>query len=319
MATVAPFGSRVLSATIAAGLLVGASTAAKADTASDAQRAEKLFVEASALMDNRQYTEACPKLAASQRIDPAVGTQFNLALCYERIGRLGSAWRNYRDVEKFAHAAGKTSREEAARAKLAELRPRVPHLVLAAADADASVSVDGERAEREAWSFYAVDAGAHVVEASAPTKKPWKTDVQVADAGPGAAVVVTVPRLAAVEGETRIVTVDTSNPKRTAGFVVGAIGIVGLGVAALTGVFVLNEKETADRKCTPACVDQEGRDSVSSLKTLLPINMVAWGVGIAGVAVGSFLLLTAPSKSATASLRPSLGPAGAGASLEGCF
>jgi hypothetical protein len=300
-------------------LVIALAAPAAAEDANDSQRAERLFVEASALMDDHQYAEACPKLAASQRFDPAIGTQFNLALCYERIGRLGSAWRNYADVERLSHAAGKTSREEAARQKLAELRPRTPHLVVTAADPDVTASVDGERVDRDSWTFYAVDAGAHTVEATAPAKKPWRVEVSVAASGAGAAVPVAVPPLETAAGETRIVTVHTSNPKRTVGFVLGAVGIVGLGTAALTGVFILNKKETADRKCTPTCVDQDSRDAVASLKTLLPINMVAWGIGVVGIAAGSFLILTSPSKPATASIAPSFDSHGGGASLLGRF
>ena len=53
--------------------------------------AEHLFQEARVLVERGDYAAACPKLEASQKLEPAVGTQFNLADCYEHVGRTASA------------------------------------------------------------------------------------------------------------------------------------------------------------------------------------------------------------------------------------
>jgi hypothetical protein len=298
---------------------------ATGQSSDDSARADKLFTQAMALVEQRNYAEACPMLEESERLDPALGTQYNLALCYEKVGLLGSAWRNLVAVERLAHASGKKAREEAAREKLAAMRSRVSHLVLAVTDADATLKVDSEVVEPADFAFYAVDGGAHQVDATAPAKKPWHTDVMVSGTE-GAELLVSVPRLADTPG--RIITVqkDTTNAKRVAGLVIGAVGLVGVTTAIVTGVMILRAKSTADADCTPVCKNQDGRDAVSLGKTLLPINAVAWGIGAAGLATGAVLLILSGKETPpetrepqAATLTPTAGPGFAGVTLAGKF
>ncbi len=72
--------------------------------------AQVLFEEARQLMSAGHYAEACPKLEESQRIDPGSGTLMNLADCYERTGRIASAWGAFLDAEAGARLVGNTAR-----------------------------------------------------------------------------------------------------------------------------------------------------------------------------------------------------------------
>src|SRR3954467_7016553 len=70
--------------------------AAHADaTLADKAAAQSLFDQGRSLMTKGQYAQACPKLAESQRLDPGLGTQFNLADCYEHLGQTASAWAGF--------------------------------------------------------------------------------------------------------------------------------------------------------------------------------------------------------------------------------
>lgn len=305
----------------ATSLVLASPLSARAQSAADADRAAKLFTEASTLAAAGKYAEACPKFEESQRLDGGLGTQFNLALCFEKLGKPGSAWRNYRSVARLAHQTGKAGREQAAQQKMDQLRARVPHLVLTVHDADTTLKVDGEPVDREAWAFYAVDPGEHTVEATAPTKKTWQTRVTIENAG--AEGRVAVPALEAAVGKTRVVTVtkEASNPKRTLGFVIGGIGLVGLGTGLVTGIALLNDRAIADERCQPQCTDPSARDAVATGKTLIPINVIAWAVGIVGVGAGTFLIVTSGNDktTTTASIRPFFGADSGGASVSGRF
>jgi len=299
------------------------SSRARADS-NDAERAELLFTEASELLSQEKYAEACPKLEESQRLDPALGTQFNLAGCFEKVGKLASAWRHYRDVERLAHASGKTSREEIARQRLAALRARVSFLEIVVASSDVTVSVDGERQEPGDLAFVVVDPGEHTVVASAPAHSSWESHVRV-PSGDGAPrrVTVDVPKLVRL-GESKVVTVTTesTSTRRAVGLGFLGLGIAGVAGAVVTGILVLDAKSTADAACSPTCTTDDGRDAVSRGKTLLPINAVTWGVSAVGLGVGSYLFLTSrPKAPTTTGVRavPFAGPQASGLALEGRF
>ena len=61
-----------------------------ARAASDEAAAEALFLDARARMAKGDYDGACPELEESQRLDPGMGTLFNLAVvCPELPGNQG--------------------------------------------------------------------------------------------------------------------------------------------------------------------------------------------------------------------------------------
>src|SRR5580693_2868029 len=115
----------------ASGLALGAlliPTAAYGQKSADAARAEALFAEGRRLMAGHDYTAACPKFADSQALDPAPGTALNLATCYERAGKLASAWATFKTAQASAESAGQRDRAAAARKQVANLEPKLSRL-----------------------------------------------------------------------------------------------------------------------------------------------------------------------------------------------
>src|SRR5260370_31320880 len=114
-------------------LLVTASSAlaATADAQETrAQRADRLFNEANKLADAGDFAAACPKYEESNQLDPAIGTGFNLADCYEHIGRTGTALILFRGVEVIAREAGKEQRQASARQRADALDRKVARMVI---------------------------------------------------------------------------------------------------------------------------------------------------------------------------------------------
>src|SRR5688572_836836 len=88
---------------IAIVLITVASTRdARAQGAEERAAADALFQEAKKLLKDGHYGEACAKFAASQDVLPRLGTQLNLADCYEQQGRHASAWATFRAAASVA-------------------------------------------------------------------------------------------------------------------------------------------------------------------------------------------------------------------------
>ena len=80
----------------AAGLASVTSDARAQARPEDRAAAESLFSDARRLMQAGDYEQACPKLEASRRLEPGLGTTLNLGDCYEKLGRTASAWGEFR-------------------------------------------------------------------------------------------------------------------------------------------------------------------------------------------------------------------------------
>jgi hypothetical protein len=154
----------------------------------DPATAEALFREGRKLMEEGNYAAACPKLEASNKEDPGVGTQLNLATCWEKAGKTASAWAMYMQVANASNSSGRNDRAQLAQSRAAALLPTLSKLTITA-PAGSSIRVDGV-----AWSAAAtgiatpVDPGRHTIEASAPNKPNFRRVVDI----PGGAATITV-------------------------------------------------------------------------------------------------------------------------------
>src|SRR3954452_3723875 len=103
--------------------------------------AEQLFNQARDLAKAGKWTEACPKFEASLRYDPALGTRLNLATCYEKVGKIASAWGIYRDAAELAGKAGDPKRRDYALKQAVALEKRLPKLTITAPAQTAGLAV----------------------------------------------------------------------------------------------------------------------------------------------------------------------------------
>src|SRR6266542_703624 len=158
--------------------------------------AEALFADGRRLVGSGEYAAACPKFAASQKLDPGVGTSLNLADCYERMGRWASAWAEFRSAASAAHSSGSRERAELAAGRARALEDRLSYLTItsAAPPAGVVISRDGSPLEPAVLGTpIPVDPGSHTIEAAAAGKRKWSVAVEV---GPTASrVTVNVPPL----------------------------------------------------------------------------------------------------------------------------
>lgn len=278
-------------------------------TASQRATAEALFQQATALMDQKRFTEACEKLAGSQDLDPALGTLLYLADCYEQSGKTASAWALFREAAEKSKLAGQGEREKIATERAASLEERLSLLTLVvppqARVPGLEVRVNGTPVPGASWNGpMPVDPGGVRVEARAPGKKAWSARVNLPSGH--ATTSLSVPRLAEAP---RVASAATplapppSSAQKTIGYVAGAVGLVALAAGGFLGyrAYKLDKKSRGDCRadepnaCTPEGVDQ--RQDAKAAATLSTIAVL----GGAGLTVtGLALVVTAPSRESSA-------------------
>lgn len=275
--------------------------------------AEALFIDARSLMDAGRFDEACPKLAESQRLDPAIGTLLNLGECYERTARLASAWAVFREAEATAQRLGDAARAGYARERAGVLDPRLARLVIRVSSASDApglvVRHDGKEVGRGAWgAALPVDEGVHRVDARAPGRAPWRVDVAIGS-GP-ARRELDIPPLTRLP-EVGATPVPHRSPLSTAGWVgvgVGAAATVA-GLAFGTVAWSKN-REALDRFCdATSCREPRGTELTDQSLRFATMATVSVAVGATIAAAGVTLLLIAPRGAAT-SAQLHAGPSG---------
>ncbi|HEY2407823.1 MAG TPA: hypothetical protein VGI10_17565 [Polyangiaceae bacterium] len=148
---------------------------ARAD-AGNAALAESLFQEGKRLSAAGQFVDACPKFAASYKLDAATGTLLNLAACEESLGQTATAWAHFTDAASLAKREGNQGRADYAAQHIASLETKLIRLIVnVAREANVDglvVKVDDQSLSSAAFGVPApIDPGPHTIDASAPGKK----------------------------------------------------------------------------------------------------------------------------------------------------
>lgn len=224
--------------------------------------AEALYKSALDLMEQGKDAEACPKLKQSQEIDPAVGTLLYLGLCYERVGKTASAWAVYRAAGEASRKANQPERREIAMERASKLEPALSTLTILMPGERApglEINLDGSPIGATAIGVpMPVDPGHHFVEVTAPGYTPVSEDVEVNSNGD--ARTITLGALAAIN--------NPASPAQP-------------GLAT-----------EPPRSSTESSRDR-GAPPMGTQRTL---GLVVGGVGIVGLAAGTYFGLHSQSK-----------------------
>ena len=134
-----------------------------------------------------------------KRLRRGIGTRLNLATCYEKIGKLVSAWSLFRDSAVHARRIDDTERHDYALEQAAALLPRLPKLTIARPTTRPpgfTVTRNGVELDLAmlGTALY-VDPGPHEVTASAPGFEPFKTTITVSEAEAGSVVIRELTKL----------------------------------------------------------------------------------------------------------------------------
>jgi hypothetical protein len=303
-------------------LLCGARPAAA--QARDAAAAEVLFTEGRTAFDAGEYVAACQKFEESQRLDPAAGTLINLAACYEKLGKLASAWETWREALRYLHRQDDRYPSVDKRAQALESRlPRLELKLAVGTPPGASVTRDGVPLGAASLGVsLPVDPGKHVVVASAPQREPRQYVINIREGESKGLVVAPSNAIAASSAARPSATTATapgkdaqpsSSARKTLGFAVGGIGVIGLATGAVTGLIAVNRKNTVRDRCQESggrlLCDEEGLDAAESGSTYATISTVSFAVGAVATAAGVWLVVTSSDSSTQVGARPRSGGA----------
>jgi hypothetical protein len=311
--------------------------------AGDSAAASGLFEDARRLREAGNLAEACPKFEASFEADPQLGALMNLADCLERDGRLASAYGRWGDAIELATRRG-DDRVDYARDRRDAVGPRLSFITLKGVGEAPDLVVYKGNAKISPGAFgtaLPVNPGETLIQVVRGEDVLWETKVVLAEKqestveiplGEIAAQNPTTVKKRTSVGETRILGTGPEiegfwSKLRIAGFVVGGVGVLGLGGGLVAGGLALGKRGDLDGECASSgdsqfCT-QAGLETYDDAKLLADVS--TWTMVGSGVvtAIGITLIIAAPndyrSLEERAFVVPWVTPEGAGATVLGTF
>jgi serine/threonine-protein kinase len=291
--------------------------------------AEALFDSGLSHMREGQFAEGCAQLEQSLGLDRAVGAMMYLAECYERLGRVASAWLMFREAASQARAEGQMERSQTSEQRAAQLEPKLPRLVVRVSAPNSvsglTIELNGEKVPDTAWGVpLPVDPGDNQVDAHAPGYRAFSVKQQLA--ANGETVVVQVPALAVAPNTPAAPAAAISSPldpppsaapatqpralplqddesssaswQKPVAIGAAGAGLVALGIGTYFGVHAISLNDAAEKLCPNPdnhCDDSRGLAYSSDANQAANLaNVFLIGGGVLA-ATGIVLWLTAPS------------------------
>lgn len=271
--------------------------------------AEALFQAGRGLLAEGKVDDACAKLAESERLEPGGGTLLLLAICHERQGRWATAADELRTARARARRDQRVDREKLADEHLAAVLPKIARLVVTGAPRGAKLVLDGtELSSVAAGVPLPVDPGERRLRVEATGYEPWEIAVRVGTTA--SEVKVAVPPLVPVAAPapsspapSPVEDAPRGGAQRTAGWIVAGAGLAAAGVGSVFGLQAIDRSGDAKALCDPAACDSLEALSLNedARSSALAAN-VTIGLGVAALAGGLLLVLTAPSSDSPARL-----------------
>jgi hypothetical protein len=283
-----PALSRALSAVLSVAV-VAAPLPAIADEAADLAKAKELFSKARDLYKAENYSEACPLFEESEKLEPALGTELNLALCWAKVGKLLDAARMFDIVLGKTTAPSEAQRHQIAEDGARDVAARIAKVQIdrGPLSINARIQLDGVEL-LDTSAPIPVDPGEHKV-----TGQGAKSVTFTATEGQ-----VMQITLAASEGgndEPDTPGTPSKMPKwrKNLPFYLGASGAGLIATSFVFGIITLSKKSSALDKCDKIDGEwecpPEGQDGLASARTFSHISTGMFLVGAGALGAGIYL------------------------------
>lgn len=301
-----------------------------ASSAAAESKVDALFKQGKQQLAEKKFAEACATFEEVDKLEPGIGAKLNVARCYEDWEKLAVAYRWYEDAQKMAI---ETKDKRAAKIKelIEALDVDVPRLTIKLPPkidpASAAVQLDGKPFPVDKLGQeQRVDPGKHEIDYMAG--KSAKTKTVKLERGAASEVELPFDATAISKNpEPPPGKPDAGGPskRKLYGIIAGGSGVALLGVS---GVLTLTARSNYNDALKSECMGEtdlcspRGVKITGNAKSRANIATVVGGVGLAAVATGVILYLTAPKPSPekrTVYVTPTVDDGGASVIVGGRF
>lgn len=301
-------------------------SAAAVDVATTYANALKLFKQ-------QQYADALPLFRGAYAASNSPNAHLFIARCLRELGDLPAAYEAMRDTVTEATTAARTNAKyaptrDSAAAELALLEPQIGKLLVAVADPPEGIRVvvnDRTVDISELAQPRAVKPGTTTCIIEAPGKERIERTIDI-PAGQMRAIAVSLLETAKADDAdgARDEAAETSGGGvRVAGYVMASVGLVGVGIFAVTAARAQSQFDELDAKCAGSPCPAEDGEAVEEGRALTTVANITIGVSAAAVVAGlAMIIWGGPDETddgAALSIIPTAGPGAAGVMLHGRF
>lgn len=299
----------------------------EAASGKSSETALEQFKQAQSRYEAKDYAAALELARSALEGTGSPNARLYVARCLRELGRVAEAHAEMdRTLRDARDRAGKDEKyvptRDAAAAELALLDQRVGKVIVALVDAppDAKIEINGKPLESTRRGLpIAVTPGDVLVRATAVGASPVEKQQRIA-AGETQTLTLVFREETAEAPPPAPPPIEPSKPVakkggtlRTVGYVTAGVGVVGLGLFAVTGSMASSKFSELEDECGgKRCTDPKYADTVDSgkrLETIANVSLVVGSVGL--LAGGAMILFGGPSAERTGTAAFSASPSGA--------
>ena len=300
--------------------------------------AEALADDGAKLMVRGEYEAACRKYEEAAHLERSPARLLTLASCYERCGKVATAWATLGEAAELAEARGEPKKAALARETLKRLAPNVGRLKVMVPDEaqvdDLVITRDGAPLAHSLWGVpVPIDPGPHVIRVTALGRQSWQVEVGLLP-GPST-MLLRIPVLAvdperAIDEERRFLdrrdgTMSTRRPlvaaaperaidasgdetigstQRTLGLVLVGTGVTALALGAAFSLSSRSTRDDLDATCAGNVCPPSSMVLFDEARAEAVRANVSLGIGLVALASGVVVYFSAPSSRAAQTGRP---------------
>ena len=298
-----------------------ATTARAEPTASESETALQLYKDAKAMRDRGELEKALEKFRAAHALAETPITALELGRTFVMMGKLVEGREVLLAVQRIPVRKNESQKAVDARKEsdslAAAIKPRLATLNLTV-KGSGKLSVDNVSVPAAAFSApRLVNPGLHVIVSEVEGAAPKRQEITLTEGQTQEVVVDMAAEKGVARTDDKVVPPTNPPPPESHGrsplvYVGFGVGIVGVGVGAVTGILTLSKAGNLKDACVSEKCPPSSQSDLDSAGTTGTISTIGFIVGAVGLTVGLVtLLLDKPAATSTNAAHVWITPVGA--------